>query len=72
MVEILSVPLEDAKRLIVEAIQDINQEDVLKYTTVWTKGSGSTKLLKSLIIEVTKNSRCKVKQKSEREDNDDI
>lgn len=61
MVEILSVPLEDAKKVLVEIINDVNSDDVLKYTTTWTKGAGDTKLLRSLTIEVEKNIKKKAK-----------
>lgn len=54
MAEILSIPLEEARKALIRIIEDIDVDDVLKYTTSWTKIKGSKRLLKSMIIEINK------------------
>ena len=57
MVELLSVPLEEAKKALIKTIEDVDKDDILKYTTTWTKNKNSEKLFRSLIIEIDKNGK---------------
>jgi hypothetical protein len=52
--DVLRVPLDEAKENLVEIIKHVSKEDELKFTTVWVKAKGDTKLLKELTITVVK------------------
>jgi len=55
--DIIQVPLNQAKESLMEYIKNLTKEDYLKFSSVWIKEKGEERCLKSVTIDIIKGGR---------------
>jgi hypothetical protein len=60
--EVLQIPLKLAKENLLDIINEINEDDILTFTTKWIKEKGEERLMKSMFIKIEKGIHPKVRK----------
>lgn len=57
--DIVKIDFETAKQNVIEQINKVNDNDIMKIKTVWENSKEKGKFIKTIVVEIEKNARQK-------------